>query len=122
MRDAVDAEDVALAIPVDAFRDQVGLRARCVRRHAFERHWRAAFKHGLVVLHETLCGLFGIKLEVVTAYDLVGGAANETRCGPIGQDVTALEVLDEDGVRRRVDDRQQDVGCVRDRLHGAKAS
>ena len=34
----------------------------------------------------------------------------------------AFEILDEDGVRRRVDDREQDVRRVLDRLHARAAS
>ena len=122
VRDAVDAEDPAVLVAVDALGDEVGLRAGVARRHALERHRLARRQHGLVVFDKALRGLFRIELEIAPADDLLGRAADEARRRLVDEHVLAFEILDENGVRRRVDDGEQDVRRVLDRLHARAAS
>ena len=68
----------------------------------------------LIVLHEAPRGLFRIELEVVPADDILGLPADELRGRVVDEHVAAVEILDEDRVRRRADHRLQDVGAVRD--------
>ena len=71
---------------------------------------------------ELLGGFFGIQLEIAPADDLLRGAADEAGRRLVDEHVFAFEILDENRVRCRVDDREQDVRRVLDRQHGRKAS
>ena len=82
-----------------------------LRREAFERLRLAARQHLLVVVDEPPRRFFRVELEVALADDLGGGPAEEACGGAVDEDVAAIEILDEDGVRRRFDDRLQDVDC-----------
>ena len=121
VRDAVDAENLAVLVAIDALGHKIRPLARRAGRDPFERLGFAAGEHLPVGLDEAARVFFRIELEVVPADDVGGRLADEARECLVDEDVPALEILDEDLVRRRLDHRLQDVVAVRDRHHVSRA-
>ena len=70
-------------------------------------------EHLAVVFDEAPRRLLGVELEIVPADDLLRRFPEEPRRRRVDQHVAAVEVLDEDGVGRRLDHRPQDLIAVR---------
>src|SRR5262249_38140304 len=103
-----------------ALRHQVGTRRAVQRdRGAFKHLGDAARQHPAVGVDESLRRLGVVQLEIVLADDLVGGLADELRESGVDEIVVAVEVLDEDRVGRRLNDRVEDVGAGGNR-HGTQ--
>src|SRR5439155_1552892 len=65
-----------------------------------------------IVLDEAPGGFFGVELEIVLAEDIFRRFSKEPRGRRVHEHVASIEVLDEDGVRRRLDHRPEDLIAV----------
>ena len=115
VRDAEEAENPAAPIAIHAFRHQIGLPVGLAGRHAFEYVRIPRFEDLPVVLDELPRGLFRIQLEIVLADDFVRRFSEEARGRFVDEDVPAFEILDEDGVGRRLHHRLENLKAVRNR-------
>jgi hypothetical protein len=115
VRDAEDADRLAITIAAHTLGDEVGRHLTVADGHAFERFGGSAREYFAIVFDEVAGGLGGIDVEVALADDLAGRETDEARGGRVHENVAALEVLDENRVRRRIDDGAQDVVAVRTR-------
>ena len=116
VRDAVEAQNLSVLVAVDALRHEIRLpRAALAGRDAFERLRLPGGEHLTIRLEEAARGLFGIQLEVALADDLGRRFSDEAGERLVDEDVTAVEILDEDRVGRRFDDRLQNVVAVGNR-------
>src|SRR5207245_2657266 len=115
-RDSEDADNPPVLVAIDTLGDEVGLaRAALSGRHAFEGLRLAGRQHLAIGLDERARILFRIELEIVLADDLCRRFSDEARSRLVDQHVPAVEILDEDRVRRLFDHLLQDVRAVRDR-------
>ncbi len=122
VRNAEEAERLAVAIAVDTLCDQIRLRAALAGRDTLEDVRRAGREHLPIVLDEMARRFVGIELEIVLTDDLLRRLPEKPRRGFVHEHVPPVEIFDEDRVGRRLDDRLQNLKAVRNRLRGHPCS